>query len=300
MKEKYSTSKRAEEQLYEAWMNDQPDTALVDDEITLRIKERIDRRTIGLRRWSLARVAQMAACFLLPLFVALTIYLYHANRQFFSKEVTVFTAAGERANVMLPDSTTIVLNAKSILTYRPETYNKGRRDITFEGEGYFRVTKNPEAPFVIHTEALRVTVLGTVFNLNVRKGQLVANLSLEQGSVHLYSEKTHEGVLLHPHYQALLNCFTGHFSVSPFQDPSEITAWTNGELRFHNTELRQVLSTLENSYDIHIQTSGTFTLDDLFTGTMPCNNLHEVLEILSSAFHATATVDKKQVLLTKK
>lgn len=77
----------------------------------------------------------------------------------------------------LPDGTEVTLNRNSILSYNDN------RECRLSGEAFFKVAKDPEHPFVIHSDGLTVTVLGTEFNFYANAD--VSTLSLYSGVVEL-------------------------------------------------------------------------------------------------------------------
>ena len=71
---------------------------------------------------------------------------------------------GSRSEVVLPDGSVVKLNSGSDITY---SYNAKEkiREVNFQGEGFFDVSKN-KIPFVIKmNNGLRLKVHGTSFNL---------------------------------------------------------------------------------------------------------------------------------------
>ena len=149
-----------------------------------------------------------------------------------SEEMVVSTGKGERANITLPDGTAVALNSESSLTYTPRVFNKDKRQIRFEGEGYFQVAKNRDCPFLIDAEGLSVEVLGTTFNLDVRRSRKTAELILEEGSVRFHSLKIGKDALLEPKEKLILDQETGHFVIEKGQDIESETAWKRRELVF--------------------------------------------------------------------
>jgi transmembrane sensor len=76
----------------------------------------------------------------------------------------VVTGIQERKQVRLADGTAIWLEPGSRLNY-PEKFSDSTREITFSGEAFFDVAKNPDRPFIIHTGTIRTRVLGTSFTV---------------------------------------------------------------------------------------------------------------------------------------
>lgn len=289
-----------EQDMYQAWMNDEIDETSAHSERMDKIKERIEEsikveKTVGVR---FIRFIRIAAAILLPVFIALSGYLYYENRQIVTEEMIVSTARGERASVTLPDGTTVSLNSESRLGYFPNVYNKKERKINFNGEGYFHVHKNQEVPFIIDAEGLQVKVLGTTFNLLVRKEHETAELTLEEGSVWFGSTKSNKHVILSPEQKAILTQSTGDIVVIAETDIRKVAAWRHGNMIFRNTEFSEVIRTIEQNYNVTIQMIGTNLPTDSFTGTLPLTDLNEVLEVIEKSYHLKAQISGTVIALT--
>ena len=71
---------------------------------------------------------------------------------------------GNRSEIMLPDGSLVKLNAGSEVVYSYDPKKK-TREVDFQGEGFFDVSKSKD-PFVIKVAGgLNVRVWGTSFNL---------------------------------------------------------------------------------------------------------------------------------------
>ena len=215
--------------------------------------------------------------------------------------VAIFrTDAGGRATLVLPDGTSVVLNERSRLSYSPADFNSTSRRVSFEGEAFFSVAKDSLHPFSIRAEGLDVRVVGTKFNLFARKGVALSRLSLEEGKVLFTSLASHRQTAVWPGQVAVLDKQTGRISVE--QKPEEVndaTAWQRNELVFRNATLRHVIAVMETTYGVKFRFSGRLNMDDIFTGTLPSNNLGEGLEIIRHSYHVRAEQRNGVVTITK-
>lgn len=295
-----------EKEMYEVWMDEEPDldiefTKERSDRLKQRIDAQIDVSAEKVKRpsyWLLMnRIARVAAILLLPVFVVLTIYLYQENGRMASEEMIVSTGKGERANITLPDGTAVALNSESSLTYTPRVFNKDKRQIRFEGEGYFQVAKNRDCPFLIDAEGLSVEVLGTTFNLAVRRLEKTAELILEEGSVRFCSLKTGKDALLEPKEKLILDQETGQFVIESGRDIETETAWKRGELVFENVAFEDLISSVERNYGVQIETDYLSDAADSFTGTIPVNNLLEALTVIGKVYNLSVLVEGDEIRL---
>ena len=92
--------------------------------------------------------------------------------------------AGSRTNIVLPDGTEVSLNAGSVLRYC-RGFGIRERDVTLDGEGYFKVAKNEKIPFFVNTNGVQVKVVGTVFNVRAYDDDNYVMVSLLEGRVTL-------------------------------------------------------------------------------------------------------------------
>ena len=184
------------------------------------------------------------------------------------------------------------MNAESRLSYNLSNFNSDERRVAFDGEGYFRVAKNPSSPFSITAKGLKVSVLGTTFNLRARSADATAELSLEEGSVRFQSLKTGQGVILLPNQKAILDQIHGTVTVEESSYTTDASAWRRGELVFRNVPFAEVLKEIEEVYhvSIAIETEEIDYQGDLFTGVLSRTNINEVLEVIEHSYHLKATL----------
>ncbi|HEX8024143.1 FecR family protein, partial [Mucilaginibacter sp.] len=93
------------------------------------------------------------------------VYQAEATGQEQAVQNTVTTPKGGQYKIILPDGTTVWLNAASSITY-PTVFKGVDREVTLNGEGYFEVAKNKAMPFRVKSALQTVEVLGTHFNIN--------------------------------------------------------------------------------------------------------------------------------------
>jgi ferric-dicitrate binding protein FerR (iron transport regulator) len=289
-----------ERQLYASWIDGDINVSSVENSTIDKLKGNIDavigRKQSGLS--SFIRWTQVAAAILLPVSILFSIYFYRENNLIPPGKMIVTTGKGERTSVSLPDGTIVALNMESQLEYHPQSYNKKERKINFSGEGYFQVYHNKEIPFFINAKGLLVKVLGTTFNLSVREKNDYAELCLEDGCVSLLSTQSNKSVVLRKNQKAVLNYQSaGDIIVTDLKNISDVSAWRRGDMVFRNTELSQVIRTIEENYNITIKIDCKDCLTDRFTGTLPVYNLNEVFEVIEHSYHLKAVIRGNEVVI---
>jgi ferric-dicitrate binding protein FerR (iron transport regulator)/3D (Asp-Asp-Asp) domain-containing protein len=145
---------------------------------------------------------------------------------------------------VLPDGSEVLLNAKSQITYR-KYFGKNTREISLNGEAFFKVEKDETKPFIIQTQNSFVKVLGTSFNVNAKKEWV--EVLVETGRVEVYNNSMHsEHVVLLPGDFAQLD---GKNKIEKTLNSNEnYLSWVNQKLVFQAMPLEQVVSHIMKTY----------------------------------------------------
>jgi ferric-dicitrate binding protein FerR (iron transport regulator) len=96
--------------------------------------------------------------------------------------IEVTAPMGSRAHITLADGSKIWLNAGTKLQYSNK-FGKNDRNVRLTGEAYFSVAKRADLPFVIQAADIKITALGTAFNVKAYADEGRVETSLESGSV---------------------------------------------------------------------------------------------------------------------
>ncbi|MDR1258704.1 MAG: FecR family protein [Tannerellaceae bacterium] len=167
---------------------------------------------------------------------------------------TVSVPAGQRVNILLPDSTSVWLNARSEIKYPSAFLPDRKRVVELNGEAYFEVKHKGDAPFVVHTGKCDVEVHGTTFNLDAYSNSDNFSIALIEGSVKVTSNENPENtIILSPRRKAdYINSVFLASSISA--DDYDTYRWRDGLLCFKDISFTELLSRLEKCYDVRIVT----------------------------------------------
>ena len=106
---------------------------------------------------------------------------YLLSEQVSDRRVELSTADGVDA-VYLPDNSLVYLNDNTNLVY-DEGFSLGKRTVYLEGEAFFKVSHNPEKPFIVYTRTAKTEVLGTSFNVKAHTGKDYTEVTVYSGKV---------------------------------------------------------------------------------------------------------------------
>jgi ferric-dicitrate binding protein FerR (iron transport regulator) len=157
---------------------------------------------------------------------------------------------------VLPDSSEIILNADSQLSYSEKNWDE-ERNISLKGEAFFKVAKGKK--FTVTTDQGTVTVLGTQFNVAQRKGFFEATCF--EGLVSV----TYDGK------EIKLPAGNSFLSINGKITQSKAAingtpSWLKKESTFKSIPLTYVFDEFERQHNTTIETKN-IDIAQLFTGT---------------------------------
>jgi transmembrane sensor len=129
------------------------------------------------------RFFQWAAAIAITIFIgSLLHYLFVIEAPSQEVQNIISVPLGSKSEVALPDGSKVWLNAGSKLSYGMN-YGKQLREVNLIGEGYFKVAKNANKPFIVHASKMNIKALGTEFNVKAYPDENVMETVLVKGSV---------------------------------------------------------------------------------------------------------------------
>lgn len=193
--------------------------------------------------------------------------------------VSVNSMPGQHLTAMLPDGSTVELNAASTLSYHPYWW-RFSRTVNFEGEGFFKVEKGKK--FTVSSQMANTVVLGTSFNIYARNDRY--EVTCKTGKVKVISKSRDEGILS-PGYQAHIGV-EGEVVIYKEKNSDASISWIDNKFIFTAVPLQRVFDEIERQYNVTISRSGEF--DFVYTGYFTKDKTPaEVLDLVCKPFGLT-------------
>lgn len=184
---------------------------------------------------------------------------------------------GKRSNIVLADGTKLWLNSGSRAIY-PVVFNKKFREIFIEGEAYLEVQRNPEKPFFVVTDKMKIKVLGTRFNINSYQNEDFSSVVLVEGS--LLAMSGNQKNLMKPNQILSCDNRTGITSVRE-GDVRPYISWKDGWLLCNQEKIGKVMTKLERYYDVNIDADDERINSMTLSGKLELkDSLQQVLTII--------------------
>ncbi|MEW7292674.1 FecR family protein [Aquimarina sp. 2304DJ70-9] len=201
---------------------------------------------------------------------------------------SISSMANEKISLALPDASAVVLNAKSEIVYNKRNWND-KREVVLDGEAFFKVAKG--STFDVITDAGKVSVLGTQFNVKNRKGYF--EVQCFEGLVNVqydeYSKKLPAGST----FKVVEGVVTT--DVTSNTEPQ----WINNISNFKSVPFHEVILEFERQYDVVFSLENINT-SRIFTGGFVHTNLEDGLKSITLPLDLEYKIDsKKHITLYK-
>lgn len=207
---------------------------------------------------------------------------------------------GGEFSFLLPDSTTVFLNAESRLRFPDRFVSGSERIVYLSGEAYFDVKRDPRSPFLVCLEHSAVKVTGTSFNVKAYPDDTNEATTLISGTVSMGIGTTEQWIVLKPGEQGYYDA-TRKTLLQQTVDVNYYTAWKDGVFAFYRQPLEEVMKTLGCWYlfDTHYQNEALKSI--LYTGKINRHaSIREVLHTFELMDELTFDIKGKEVIVRRK
>lgn len=207
---------------------------------------------------------------------------------------------GEEYQLVLSDGTRVWLNSETRLKF-PVQFSKNRREVILEGEAFFEVTKNANAPFIVKTGPMDIEVLGTSFNVSAYKDEASIQTTLVEGKVKVSSNigQSLEQVLK-PNEQAVFSKSNNQFEIIEV-NAALYSCWREGIFVFNEENLDDILKKLSRWYDINVFFQSEEVRAYQFSGKLPrFKNCNELLEMIEKTTDVRFTMKENRTVIVNK
>jgi len=206
---------------------------------------------------------------------------------------------GKIFNVLLSDGTLVHLNSGSKLRY-PIQFIKGKnREVFIKGEAYFKVAKDAKHPFIVNSDAMAITVLGTEFNISSYEEEEEIKTVLIEGSVSLSDAgETNDNIKLKPGQKAAWNKTLYSTEIEEV-DVKLYTSWIDGEMIFRNAPFSDMIKKLERRYNVQIENNNKLLRDKTLNArfNVQVEQIKDVLDYLREIQPFDYTISEQKITI---
>ncbi len=219
----------------------------------------------------------------IALLVGITYFLFNFNQE------TIKADFAENKSFVLPDESTVTLNAVSEITYSKTSF-KTNRQLKLDGEAYFSVKKG--STFNVKTEQGTIEVLGTKFNVKSRENSF--RVFCYEGSVAV--SHNNSKVILAKGESAQLT--KNNTLIKLQKTESSGPLWLNNESSFIEESYTEVLAEFERQFNVKI-ISKAINTNVLFTGGFRNNDLNSAIKSITLPLNINYRIKDNEIILSK-
>jgi transmembrane sensor len=275
----------------------------------------------------LIQSSAMAAIFVLAFFLGNKLSVINPIKPNVTEKIIsnseIRTPLGAKSEVTLSDGTQVMLNAGSVLKYGND-FNSDNRNLTLEGEAYFKVAKNIDLPFIVNAGNISIKAVGTEFNVKAYMDEGIIETTLIKGSVEIIKNgKDNNGDNLldlkqnqkaiyikesnlltlklikeiDPSVVMTHEAIDNKILIAPTVDVNQIVAWTKNELIIKSERLEDISIELQRKYDIRIIFGDNSIKSYRFTGILEDEPIEQVLDAIKLTAPINYVITGKTVLM---
>lgn len=230
----------------------------------------------------------------------------------------VSTQSGAQSRIILPDGSTVWLNAGSKIEY-DKSFDSELREVSLSGEAYFDVTKNPKRPFIIHTKKIDIKVLGTAFNVKSYAEDAYSETSLIHGSIEVtMKDKPDEKIIMKPSQKLVVmndavsllppvekdkkshsTVVVDTINYLPSDGTVIETSWMTNRFIFREKKFVDLAHEMERKYSMKMQFEDEEVAQLMFNGNFKNETLEQVLQALQLANYFHYSIKNNTIIVTK-
>jgi ferric-dicitrate binding protein FerR (iron transport regulator) len=226
--------------------------------------------TYTIRKKKRIRNLYWTAAAVIPFFIFLILYNHSQKGTDIPEKKLAYESFKSSKNIRLPDGSIIRLMPYSKLILS-ENFGSKDREISFKGQGNFKIAKDKTKPFRIHAEDFHVQVLGTHFFLDQKS--IEKKVELFEGKVKV----EHLGKVTYLLPEEIW------ISGNGYSDYHYYNREKQKSFTFDHSKYADAIEQLENTYNVRISFPDQYRnriVSGSFTG-----NLNDIITIISYPFN---------------
>ena len=230
--------------------------------------------------FSIHKLIPYAAAIALIILSVSSTYLYLQSQQEDSTMVELYTEAGKRNTILLPDGSTVQTNSETLLLYA-NNFEGQTRTVYLIGEANFQVAKDPNKPFIVKASNVSITALGTEFNVNAYPDNNEVVASLLSGKVKVLCGNDDSNTYIMTPGEQFTYAKNTHITKIEQANMNDVIALQSGSYVFRAKTLQEIFTTLERRYNMTLQYNMNSFSSDKYNFSFGNNSsLSEILDIM--------------------
>ena len=191
----------------------------------------------------------------------------------------------------LPEGSVVTMNKESSIRYR-RRFVGDIRQVEMEGEAFFAVAQDKNKAFVVQTNGVTITVLGTSFNVRAVKGK--TEVIVETGLVEI--KKGGHIVRVGAHEKAVIGM--NDAKLIKEDNPDQLyNYYRTKTFECNGTPMWRLVEKLNEVYNVHIVIGEGRLRNLLLTTTFVDESLDGILNVVAKTFAITIVRNGQEIIL---
>lgn len=214
--------------------------------------------------------------------------------------------------IQLEDGSWVTLQPAAKLAY-PAHFSAAKREVYLEGEAFFKVSKNAERPFLVHSGNILTQVLGTSFTISPDKKTNAITVAVKTGRVAVFEDnkqvllnnqqQQNNGAIITPNQKVVYDAVSRNFSTALVENPEPVPADENAVVpatlfSCDDEPLAMLLQNISATYGIDILVENENIYNCRFTGNITGKSLYDVLSVICLTTNHQYEVKGTKILIT--
>lgn len=239
--------------------------------------------------------------------VAAALLFFLGSGWYYQSLIVVETGSGVLKTVILPDSSTVQLNANSSISYHRAWNWMAKRKVYTTGEVLLEVkhTNKDESHiddkdrFTAYTGDVAIDVLGTKFNLKNRDNQIT--VSLLNGRISLYNVNTPGQVMILKPGDIVTQGTTGFQELNNnLQKVTNTASWTEKTIVSENLSVADLINEFRYMYGKEIIVKDSLLLKNKIDGRISLKSEESIIYTIANILKASIRFEKDTIFLDPK
>jgi transmembrane sensor len=204
---------------------------------------------------------------------------------------TISTRAGERKTVTIADGSRLSLDAGTTIRVEND-FSKDRKIELMDGQVFMDVKKDEQRPFIVTSEGLTTTVLGTSFTISAYKALNKVSVGVISGKISVTRRDSTLSVL-EKDQELVYDKRNSSWVRIPLDEG--LTAWRDGRLLLNDLSFAEMAAIMQKNYGIIIDANSDFILHTRYTTELLTDmSPEEAAEVLAAIHNLRMRVDKNE------
>ena len=280
--------------IWEQSLNTFPKRTIEPDDAWIRMRQRMsrDKELPGSRKFAnLHSIWRAAAIFILCFCAGLIGYLMLQSEKNAAVTTLQLASAGKVLTDTLPDQSVITVNKYSFLSY-PSEFKGATREVTLNGEAFFKIRADRKHPFIVHANDVTVRVVGTLFNIKTVNGK--TEVIVESGVVIVQKKGQSETLVAKEKTET--NWHDTTFIKSTVTDHL-YNYFRSKEFVCESTPLDELIEKLNEAYDAEIELGRDALKDVRITTVFRNEPLDNIIDVICQTFKIRADKKGNRIIL---